>query len=154
MDLWRHMEAEMTDAEKALEWFNFIMKCCPDPLHECEQSKTIRTALQRADECDDILPCSITVGAGTFHKGVKVSTVQGAIDGLYSMLSECNDAKREIASVKDKAQGLTDAYEQTVKTLRAGQEPVTETGRWLKNVADEAQQKIAAFKADEMGVKS
>ena len=34
------------DAERALEWFNFIMACFPEKIHECEQSKTIRTALQ------------------------------------------------------------------------------------------------------------
>lgn len=141
----------MTDAENALEWFNFIMKCCPEPIHECEQSKTIRTALQRAGECEDILPCSVTVGAGTFHKGVKVSTVQGAIDRLYSMLSECNDTKREIASVKDKAQGLVKALEMS-RDVFCSSSGTQYDG--YKIIIDMISRELAAFKADEMGVKS
>ncbi len=35
-------------AEAALKWFNFIMECCHEKIHECEASRTIRSLLRAA----------------------------------------------------------------------------------------------------------
>jgi hypothetical protein len=47
------------------------------------EAARLKTALQSA-EGEPILPCDVTVGAGTFRRGVAISTLQGAINRLVS----------------------------------------------------------------------
>lgn len=47
-----------TDLEQrkaaALQWFNFIVGCCPEKIHECEASKTIRELLTPSEPVGDV----------------------------------------------------------------------------------------------------
>lgn len=74
-----------------------------------KHDQTIRAALTNAcKENGDKLPCALRVGAGTFRKGVSVSTAQGAIDRLYERVKRIDDNGEKItfAGLQNNAQGV------------------------------------------------
>lgn len=66
--------------------------------YHCEPRRTTPPT-EGLRSAEDVLPCDLKVGVGTFKKGVAVSTAQPAIDRLYNRMLELQN---EIASQSEK----------------------------------------------------
>jgi hypothetical protein len=94
-------------AKQLLKDADLLEDCTPGGLESTEAIARVRLAAARLKA--ETIPAMITVGHGRFHAGVKVSTVQGAIDRMAARL----ETRSEISeALKDTLRMLEAAYRQ------------------------------------------
>lgn len=76
---------------------------------------TTPPAPARAEEVEPVLPCDVIVGNATFRKGVKVSTMQGAIIRQRKYLDDRAEAlERRVGELEAEVKRLETALDHAV----------------------------------------